>query len=601
MGHVRELPSNTRLDVCNPGEVGREINIDLTRPTASADLAAGIYPGPFTVTLTGTDPVSGGTSSGVRWMEYSFDGVNWTRVEGSTTAVPLTHSVNLSFRAIDWAGNVGDTVTRNYRVNLPPVAVNDTATTPEDTTLTVDVLGNDSDPDGDALTVTLVAGTGPTHGTIALNANGSFTYTPATNYHGPDGFNYTVNDGHGGSATASVSITVTSVNDPPVAVDDVASTDEDVPATISAAFLVGNDSDPDLDALTLTAVQNVSGGTAAFAAGVVTFTPDPNFHGIASFTYTVGDGNGGFDTGAVTVTVRPVNDPPLAAADTATTNEDVPVTIPALANDSDVDGDTLSVTSFTQPAPAAGVVTLNADGTFTFSPILNFNGAASFAYTVSDGNGGVSTANVTVTVIPVNDPPVAVNDTASTTEDTPVTLTAAILLQNDTDPDGDTLTLTAVQNGPSGTVTLSGSQVIFTPAPNFSGSATFTYTVNDGNGGTAAATVTVTVAAVNDPPVATNDVAAVISGQTATVNVLGNDTDPDGEVPHVTSVGTSPNALIVLNADGTISVTPNPDFVGSLTFPYTIADGSGQTSTATVTVNVSPQQSTARLLDGIRR
>ena len=189
------------------------------------------------------------------------------------------------------------------------------------------------------------------------------------------------------------------------------------------------------------------------------------------------------------------NSAPVAAADTASTNEDTPLTIAAatlLANDTDTDGDTLTITAVSNAVN--GSVALEGNGNVVFTPNANFNGAATFDYTVSDGNAGTDTATVIVTVNPVNDAPLAVADAASTNANTPLTIAAATLLANDTDTDGDTLTITAVSNAVNGSVALDGNgNVVFTPDANFTGAATFDYTVSDGNAGTDTGIVTVTI------------------------------------------------------------------------------------------------------------
>ena len=224
--------------------------------------------------------------------------------------------------------------------------------------------------------------------------------------------------------------------------------------------------------------------------------PDPDFNGTDSFTYTVDDGNGGTDTASVTVTVDPVNDMPVAADDGATTDEDSTVTIDVLGNDTDVDGDTVTVTSASDGAN--GSTTVNSDGTIAYVPDPDFNGTDSFTYTVDDGNGGTDTASVTVTVDPVNDMPVAADDGATTDEDSTVTID---VLGNDTDVDGDTLSVTGVNAG-QGTATVNPDNTIrYTPDPDFNGTATLDYFIGDGNGGTDTASVTVTVNPVADDPV----------------------------------------------------------------------------------------------------
>ena len=180
----------------------------------------------------------------------------------------------------------------------------------------------------------------------------------------------------------------------PDAKDDTASVNEDNSVTIP---VLANDTDPETDALTVTGASDGANGTTVVNPdGTITYTPDPDFNGTDSFTYTVSDGNGGTDTATVNVTINAVNDAPLAQDDTATTDFESDVTIPVLGNDTDVDGDTLSVTDVTDPANGSAVI--NADGTITYTPDAGFSGEDSFSYTVADGNGGTDTATVTVSV-----------------------------------------------------------------------------------------------------------------------------------------------------------------------------------------------------------
>ncbi|RNM05153.1 tandem-95 repeat protein, partial [Dickeya undicola] len=468
-------------------------------------------------------------------------------------------------------GTVTVTVTP---VNDAPVAANDTATTAEDTPVTVNVLANDSDVDGDTLTVT-AASAG--HGTVVINANGTLTYTPAANYNGSDTISYTVSDGHGGTATASVAVTITPVNDAPVAVNDTATTAEDTPVTVN---VLANDSDVDGDTLTVTAASAGHGTVVINANGTLTYTPNANFNGTDTVTYTVSDGHGSTATASVTVTVTPVNDAPVAANDTATTAEDTPVTVNVLANDSDVDGDTLTVTA---ASAGHGTVVINANGTLTYTPAANYNGSDTISYTVSDGHGGTATASVAVTITPVNDAPVAANDTATTAEDTPVTVN---VLANDSDVDGDTLTVTAASAGHGTVVINANGTMTYTPNANFNGTDTVTYTVSDGVGGVATGSLTVTVTAVNDAPVAGTDTAATSQNIPVTVNVLNNDSDVDGDTLTVTAASAD-HGTVVINPDGTLTYTPDTNYSGTDTVTYTVSDGVGGTALGTLTVTIS--------------
>jgi VCBS repeat-containing protein len=285
-----------------------------------------------------------------------------------------------------------------------PVANDDSATTPRNQPVIIDVLANDVKAyAADTLTVSAV--TQGANGTVTTNGT-TITYAPNAGYVGTDSFSYTVSDGNQ-TASAGVSVTITNTNTAPVGVNDAYTTDEDTPLSIAAPGVLANDTDADSDALTVTASSAAANGTVTMNAdGSFTYTPNPNFNGTDSFTYTVSDGGGETSTATVSLTVNAVNDPPTAANDGYSTDEDTPLSIAApgvLANDTDTDSDALTVTA--SSAAANGTVTMNADGAFTYTPNPNFNGTDSFTYTVSDGGGETGTATVSLTVNPVNDPP----------------------------------------------------------------------------------------------------------------------------------------------------------------------------------------------------
>ncbi len=277
-----------------------------------------------------------------------------------------------------------------------------------------------------------------------------------------------------------------------------------------------------------------------------------------------------------------VNDPPAAMDDTAYVAEDSAVMIDVLANDNDVDGDSLSITAVTQGSN--GAVTFNASSV-TYTPNANFNGSDSFTYSISDGNGGSATATVSIIVNAVNDSPVAANDSKTTAEDTATTIS---VLTNDSDLDGDTLSITAVTQGARGSVTFTGSSVTYTPAANANGSDSFTYTIGDGHGGSATATVSITITAVNDAPDAVNDSTATNEDAAVIISVLVNDADVDGEAVILTGVTQGTRGSVAQNGNGTVTYTPNPNTFGADAFTYTVRDAAGLTDTAAVNVNVAP-------------
>jgi hypothetical protein len=279
--------------------------------------------------------------------------------------------------------------------NRAPTAVDDAAGAAEDGgPIRIDVLANDTDPDGDSLALDGF-GQGE-HGSVVATADGTaLLYEPAPDCSGSDSFGYTVGDGHGGSAAATVALSVSAANDAPVARDDAAAVDED--GSVAVAVLA-NDTDVDGDPLAITgATQAASGEVAVTPDGSgLTYTPAADATGQDSFGYTVGDGQGGSATASVSVSIAPQNDPPTVADDSATTVAATPVSVAVLANDTDVDGDPLTVQESTQGA--AGSVAIDPDGTLTYTANDGFSGTDSFTYTVADGAGGADTATVTVEV-----------------------------------------------------------------------------------------------------------------------------------------------------------------------------------------------------------
>jgi VCBS repeat-containing protein len=260
------------------------------------------------------------------------------------------------------------------------------------------VLGNDADPDGDPLTA--VVGTGPSHGTLTLNANGSFTYTPDANYTGPDTFTYKASDGSAQSNLAAVAITVTPVSDPPTATNDTYSTAEDTPLTVPAPGVLSNDTDPDSSTLTAAVVTGPGHGTLTLNAnGAFTYTPTANYTGPDTFTYRANDGTLDSGLATVTMTVTPVNDAPtLAVAPGGTCgSNDRSGTINLTVSDVDGGTLTLSATSSNTTLVPNGNVVFGAGSprTMTATTVAGGTGTATLTITVSDGQ---ATATVTVTV-----------------------------------------------------------------------------------------------------------------------------------------------------------------------------------------------------------
>jgi len=485
------------------------------------------------------------------------------------TVDSATATVSIKLKPVNdppTASYVGAKVQKN-----PPVAKDDSVTTEEDTPVSITLEG--SDPDEDALTYTVV--TGPSHGKLSGTAP-DVSYTPNPDFNGSDSFTFKVSDETADSNAATVSITVTAANDPPTANDDSATTQEDKP--IATIDVLTNDTDVDDDQLTTAAVtQGKNGSVTINADNTLSYNPNANFCGTDSFTYTVRDGKGGTDTATVNVKVKAVNDAPTANDDSVTTQEDKPVSIRLTGNDPDGDSLSYSVVK----GPSHGKLSGTAPK-LRYSPKANFNGSDSFTFKVSDKTADSSAATVSITVTAVNDPPTAYDDSVTTEEDKPVSITLA-----GGDADGDLLTYSVVTNPSHGGLRGTAPRLRYSPKANFNGSDRFTFKVSDKMADSAAATVSITVKAVNDKPKADDD-SAVTQEDTPIVriDVLANDTDVDDDLLKISTVTQGKNGSVSINADNTLSYTPKADFCGSDVFTYTVSDGKGETDTVAVNVKV---------------
>ncbi len=381
----------------------------------------------------------------------------------------------------------------------PPVANDDTATTTQDTPVVVDVIANDTDANNNINSASVTTVTAPTNGTTTDNGDGTITYTPATGYSGSDSFTYQVCDTDGQCDTATVTVDIQDVNDPPIAVDDSATTNEDTPVNIT---VISNDSDPDGDTITLNTISlPPANGTATIGAGgVITYLPAANFNGTDSFQYTICDPSVLCAAATVTVTINPVPDAPVATNDGVNTPMDTPVTINVQGNDYDPDGDALTTTSADPNSVFLGTVVINGDGTITYTPPTGFTGGDSFSYQICDPSGQCATSVVIINVGVANEPPIAEDDTANTKVGVPVII---LVQDNDSDPNGDTLITAGVTSGPTNgtTAIVAGGSIRYTPNVGFTGTDTFVYEICDGGGLCDTATVTVNVSAdIFDPP-----------------------------------------------------------------------------------------------------
>src|SRR5678815_4955573 len=348
--------------------------------------------------------------------------------------------------------------------------------------------------EGDALTFSLV--TGAANGTVVVNSDGTYTYTPNADYFGPDSFTYKVNDGSLDSNVATVSITVSSVNDAPVASGTSVTTAED---SAASGTLAAQATDVEGDALTFSLVTGAANGTVVVNSdGTYTYTPNADYFGPDSFTYKVNDGSLDSNVATVSITVSSVNDAPVASGTSVTTAEDSAASGTLAAQATDVEGDALTFSLVT--GAANGTVVVNSDGTYTYTPNADYFGPDSFTYKVNDGSLDSNVATVSITVSSVNDAPVASGTSVTTAEDSAASGTLAAQA---TDVEGDALTFSLVTGAANGTVVVnSDGTYTYTPNADYFGPDSFTYKVNDGSLDSNVATVSITVSSVNDAPVA---------------------------------------------------------------------------------------------------
>ncbi|MFO0813871.1 MAG: Ig-like domain-containing protein [Gemmatales bacterium] len=379
----------------------------------------------------------------------------------------------------------------------------------------------------------------------------------------------------------------------PIAHDDAATLNEGANTNIN----VSNNDTTLKGTLTLSSIvittQPTHGTVVVNNDGTVTYTHDGSETTSDSFAYTIENSfNGVSNPATVSLTITPVNDAPVAVNDAATLNEGANANINVSSNDTDVDG-TLNLASIVITAqPVNGTLVVNNNGTVTYTHNGSETTSDTFKYTIKDNNGAVSNeATVTLTITPVNDAPVANNDTGAANEGGSTTVNVST---NDTDADG-TLDLTSIvvtNNPTNGTVIVNNDGTIqYTHNGSETTSDTFTYTIKDNSGATSnQATVTITITLVNDAPVANDDAANVAQGGNVNINLAGNDTDADGTIDLNTIViGTGPaNGTLAINGDGTVTYTHDNSNTTTDSFTYTIKDNQGLVSNlATVTITIA--------------
>jgi len=408
------------------------------------------------------------------------------------------------------------------------------------------LLHNDSDIEsGSNLSATLLSA--PANGSLVLNANGTFSYVHNGSETTSDSFTYVVTDPDGGiSVPASVNIAISPINDSPVAISDTATVAESGSVQI---FVLGNDADPELDPLSVQVTAPPSfGAVVVNPDNSVLYSHDGSDTTLDTFSYSVDDGNGGTDVANVSISISPVNDPPVANADFATVNEGASFVIDVLSNDFDPDSSILSPMVIAQPSN--GTLTLNNDNTFTYTHDGSETLSDSFSYQIVDDQNLASTALVQIDINPVNDAPLTTADQIAVNEGGTVTFD---VLANDADPENGLLTLVLATNPQNGQVVVNADNTItYQHDDSESGSDQFQYTAFDPQGGSTTETVSVDINLTNDnvPSFSNTPLTFEVYENATTGSILGsvNATDSD--------VGDSPVYTLVDDAAGRFQISP---------------------------------------------
>jgi gliding motility-associated-like protein len=546
--------------------------------------------------------------------------ISWTTLTVSQQPTKGAVSVNTSTKTITYTPQAGasgsdtfvysicdlsgacstGTVTMLISDEAPDLVV-DNISTPEDNAVTIDVLANDTDPQGNMSPSTLSILKAPTKGTAVVTASFKILYTPTGNANGTDLLEYQVCDDQGYCSQAAVNITINAVNDSPTIANDIASTNEDAAVLIDVLANDNDNKDPlgGIDAATLTIVAAPLNGVAVVESGKIKYTPNTNYFGTDVLTYKVNDAGNPLPAlsgqATVSITVDPVNDNPVVSGQqTLSTDEDVPVTLTlAQLTVSDVDNSfptnfTLTVLSGTNYTVSNAIVT----------PTANYYGVLTIPVRVSDGmpaNSASNTFNLSLTVNAINDAPVAIADMVYTGENTPINFS---VLGNDSDPNDaqggiNTDLLQIIKAPKSGSaVILPNKNINYTPYLGFSGKDTIEYSIGDLGYPLPAQTTNakVFIEVFRLSPLANNDAANTNEDTPVSINLLANDTDSGNDInPNsITIVATPLHGTLSAPSSGAVTYTPSANYFGADLFTYSIKDFTNLPSNvASVAISVS--------------
>ncbi|MEO0453946.1 MAG: Ig-like domain-containing protein, partial [Verrucomicrobiota bacterium] len=555
-GLFTEVPLEITVNAVNDAPVADDLALvtdeDVAIPFSLS--AVDVEDSPLSYTIL-TDPAHG-TLSG------TAPNLTYTPEENFNGEDTFTYSVNDG----ELDSNIATVIIEVSPVNDLPTAEDITVETDEDTPVEIILLGSDVDlDDSSALSFTIVSE--PSSGSLSGLAP-NLTYTPNAEFSGSDTITYLVNDGSAESNLATVFITVTDINDLPLAQGQSLSTDEDAPVHLT---LIATDTDD--ETLTYSITDAPENGALSGTAPNLIYTPDENFFGEDQFTFTASDGTEESAPALVQITINPINDAPVAENQDLSTDEDTE--LPLSLQASDIEGEALSYSVTT--APEFGVLS-GSPPNLTYTPNANYFGPDSFTYQANDGELDSDTATISITVNPVNDEPVSEAISIETNEDEAVDIT---LIANDIDE--DSLIYQIISGPGSGSLSGTAPDLVYTPAANFNGTDTFTFQASDGLLSSESASVVITVVAENDPPTTEGFSVSGNEDTPFTITLEGEDLDGDSLIFEIVE----PPSNGALSGSGPEFIySPEANFAGNDQFTFLVNDGTEDSNTATVLITV---------------
>lgn len=500
-----------------------------------------------------------------------------------TPAADYYGTVEITYQVCDIfnACSNGELTIQVNSVNDLPVAVNAEIFTEEDTSANgnLQALITDEDDNAHSFSVSVQPG----NGVVEVSTDGSFTYTPDSNFSGIDSFGFTACDGENACVNAIAFIYISAVNDTPVASDDFRTINEDNDTNGNVGL---NDTDVDGDELTYTLLSEPLHGVLEFdSSGNFAYTPYNGDSGNETLQISVCDATD-CDSSYLFIQIIPVNDPPVASTMNTSTQEDVLLEgdLNAAATDPDGDELTFAITS----TPTLGTITWETNGSFVYTPQADAYGTETLNYQICDISNACSSAQLIIEISPENDSPVASGEFIHVLEDSIEENTVA---GNDSDADNDVLTYTLISGPTFGTFVLeTNGDFVYTPYLNYWGPDEVVYSVCDEDSLCMEAVLQLEVDFVNDDPIIIDESIQVIMNQSASGTVADNDIELDNEILNYFIYEDNSNGIFTLNEDGTFEYTPNTNVYGTFTLTYYACDPCAVCGEGTITIYVVPEK-----------